>query len=581
MKTNYDIFISYSHKDYEIALKINDIIRKWGYNSYFEELGLKAGDCYAEQIMEAITNSRMVIAIFSEHSSRSAWNRKEIKYALSQRAKIMVVAIDDSYRTDDWAQSFLSKCQILDISKDTEIPASCLLEKIFEILNQRLYTQEGQGCDLLGSVGESSSIPRYAEQQKDMDEASDDALGKKRKKLSWAWRLLFFVLLFICVLLFTCVNRMDDHCQPDSTYIDVDTCIDVGDDDFFCDSTACDSDVFDYEYNSDEHVVRASAKKDYHSSYDAKENIDSGKVRNYGNDDEYDNYNPSESDDSGLNEELEVADGEHQDDGYEILVCVICVLAFCGLLYGKHYNRTKRVANLKLSSNIDSIVYVDGKSLMKVKANEVVQTHLAKGGYIIDFRAENNESQQRRFTHKVKNSTDVQTLCADFAGVSQDDYKMINCFIAGSKNLDRERDAVLSEMMRMHNSWAKRKYTIFAKTYEDFSGKAHPGGQQELYNTFIKDESDIVIFILDGKIGEKTREEFNIAMESFSAKNHPQIYVFAKTGTELNPDMEKIRKDMEKYKLYWIDYTDLRSLKLEFRSQLNDYLLDLYEIFQV
>lgn len=135
-------------------------------------------------------------------------------------------------------------------------------------------------------------------------------------------------------------------------------------------------------------------------------------------------------------------------------------------------------------------------------------------------------------------------------------------------------------MMRMHNGWSKRKYTIFAKTYEDFPGKAHVGGQQKLYNAFIKDEADIVIFILDGQIGEKTREEFNLAMESFSKKNHPQIYVFARMGAESNSGLKEIREDFNKYEQYWIDYTDLRSLKLEFRSQLNDYLLDLYKIFQ-
>lgn len=51
-------------------------------------------------------------------------------------------------------------------------------------------------------------------------------------------------------------------------------------------------------------------------------------------------------------------------------------------------------------------------------------------------------------------------------------------------------------------------------------------------------------------------------------------------GAESNSGLKEIREDFNKYEQYWIDYTDLRSLKLEFRSQLNDYLLDLYKIFQ-
>lgn len=384
--------------------------------------------------------------------------------------------------------------------------------------------------------------------------------------------------------MFAYLNRTAPQSRPDYSFTDIDTCV-VADEDLdgCCDTVACDScvadnTVVDYSENDNELDTNVSFNDNDGSSYNDSEEINDREV--YDNEEELNTDIPSVYEGNSPCENPEVADDDHPYNDYGILFCILVILLVAGFLYVRNYRHLKKIKNLKISSNIDTTAYIDGEVLVQIKPNEVFSTHLPKGEYIIDFRAANNEMPQKRFVHNVKTMTDVQTLCADFSNVSQDDYKTINCFIAGSKKLDRERDAILAEMMRMHNSWSKRKYTIFAKTYEDFPGKAHVGGQQKLYNAFIKDEADIVIFILDGQIGEKTREEFNLAMESFSKKNHPQIYVFARMGAESNSGLKEIREDFNKYEQYWIDYTDLRSLKLEFRSQLNDYLLDLYKIFQ-
>ncbi len=559
----YDIFISYSRRDYEIVSKINDRIRDWGYNPYFDKLELKDGDSYAEEIMAAITSSRLIIVIYSEHLGKSTWNRKEIEYAYSKGKDILVLNLDTSCQTDEWFSSHFSGYQYIDISKD--MPAAMTY---FQKSLQNILTPTSKEIDCRACVDSIEKPSESTQEEKPI---------KKRKRLRISITLTFFITLIVGLFLFAYLNCTAPQSRPDSSFTDIDTCVVADEDSYgYCDTLACDScvtdcTVVDYSGNDNEPDTNVSFNDN-----DSEEINDRGV---YDNEEEQNADIPSIYEGNG-SYDPKVAEEDHPYNDYGILFCILGFLLVAGFLYVRHYRHLKKIKNLKISSNIDTTAYIDGEVLGSIKANEVFYTNLPKGEYIIDFRAENNEMLQKRFVHNVKNRTDVQTLCADFPIVSQDDYKTINCFIAGSKKLDRERDAILAEMMRMHNSWSKRKYTIFAKTYEDFPAKAHIGGQQKLYNAFIKKEADIVIFILDGQIGEKTREEFNIAMESFSTKNRPQIYVFAKKGSESNPGLKKIREDFDKYKQYWIDYTDLRSLKLEFRSQLNDYLLDLYKIFQ-
>lgn len=131
---NYDMFVSYSHKDYEIAQKINDIIRDWGYNPYFDKLELKVGDSYAEEIMAAITNSRLIVVIYSEHLGKSTWNRKEIEYAYSKGKDILVLSLDTSCQTEEWFCFPFSKYQYIDISKNVDSAMPYLLKSLQNIL---------------------------------------------------------------------------------------------------------------------------------------------------------------------------------------------------------------------------------------------------------------------------------------------------------------------------------------------------------------------------------------------------------------------------------------------------------------
>lgn len=125
-----------------------------------------------------------------------------------------------------------------------------------------------------------------------------------------------------------------------------------------------------------------------------------------------------------------------------------------------------------------------------------------------------------------------------------DNYRI---FVAGAKKLEKQRNLI--------KAWANDyneendSIHIIVRSYENF------GDRQNEYNNFIKKKANLVLFILDGKIGEKTEEELTIAVESLNDSNHPDVCVFLHSFVEKNEDIEHIEHLMnEIVGHYYIEY---------------------------
>ena len=101
----------------------------------------------------------------------------------------------------------------------------------------------------------------------------------------------------------------------------------------------------------------------------------------------------------------------------------------------------------------------------------------------------------------------------------------VNIFIAGSKYLDIQRNYVKSELLRIQN---RLRQILRIYTFEDFDDSFIEGGRQEQYNNYIRNRANHVIFVLDGKVGGITLDEFKIAMKAFQSTGHPKIFVYSK-----------------------------------------------------
>lgn len=102
----YDVFISYSRKDYvdesgkvisnSIVSKIKKELTTHRYTYWFDEDGIYSGDAFVGVITEAIKNSEIFLFISSKNSNASEWTNHEIAAAKLLKKKTIPFRVDDS-----------------------------------------------------------------------------------------------------------------------------------------------------------------------------------------------------------------------------------------------------------------------------------------------------------------------------------------------------------------------------------------------------------------------------------------------------------------------------------------------------
>lgn len=135
---------------------------------------------------------------------------------------------------------------------------------------------------------------------------------------------------------------------------------------------------------------------------------------------------------------------------------------------------------------------------------------------------------------------------------------MLKVFIAGSKDLYHERNVVRSQLQQISN---RTKIAFSCYTYEDFSRDFVENGQQAEYNKFIANQADFAVFIIDGKIGGITFDEFNVAMSAFKNNGKPRIFTYCKDTDSDNPEIRHIINEINENHQYYCDYQDIYHLE--------------------
>ena len=106
MKYKYDVFISYSRRDYvdenynvipgNAIAEIQNVFDENGITYWFDKDGIYSGQEFIEIITGAIAESKMLIFISSKHSNESMWTAGEIFEALDGEKALIPVKIDNS-----------------------------------------------------------------------------------------------------------------------------------------------------------------------------------------------------------------------------------------------------------------------------------------------------------------------------------------------------------------------------------------------------------------------------------------------------------------------------------------------------
>ena len=148
--------------------------------------------------------------------------------------------------------------------------------------------------------------------------------------------------------------------------------------------------------------------------------------------------------------------------------------------------------------------------------------------------------------------------------------KTVSIFVAGSTKLSEEMTRIKAIISDLDFRYGSRGYRIETSSFSN-----HPDSQTT-YNNYIRNEADIVLFILKGNIGAITEEEYHVAMDSLAAKRKPEVYVFVNPVEEESPDYQHllsvIRERMLDEKKYYVRYNDIEDLANKVRSRLDDYL---------
>ena len=105
-QTKYDVFISYSRKDYadnrgnvipgnEVS-KIMDALSKAEISFWFDKEGVIHGEDFGEKILKYIKRAKIFVYLSTSAANESEWTRKEIASAVMYKKKIIPVRIDES-----------------------------------------------------------------------------------------------------------------------------------------------------------------------------------------------------------------------------------------------------------------------------------------------------------------------------------------------------------------------------------------------------------------------------------------------------------------------------------------------------
>lgn len=142
--------------------------------------------------------------------------------------------------------------------------------------------------------------------------------------------------------------------------------------------------------------------------------------------------------------------------------------------------------------------------------------------------------------------------------------KQVNIFLGGgvallegNESQSGYRPTVIDPILSKLNSRRNAKRFYIVKTYADLINEYAVEGQQEHYNRYVSQKADIAIFIFDGKIGDKTKEEVENACNSFDKNKHPTIFFY---GINLKDD-DVIVEYLNSKKQYFRHFSNKKELQ--------------------
>jgi TolB-like protein len=143
-----DAFISYASQDAAVANAVVKNLEHHGIRCWIAPRDVTPGSQYADEIVAAINNTRVVVLVLSDHVSASPHVGREIERGASKRRRIIVLRTDAAPLTRSF-EYFLSDSQWIDVAA---LGMAAALTKLTQAVRQRLapssWVSPGLGTDV-------------------------------------------------------------------------------------------------------------------------------------------------------------------------------------------------------------------------------------------------------------------------------------------------------------------------------------------------------------------------------------------------------------------------------------------------
>ncbi len=126
----YQVFLSYSSSDREIAQRIVDELRQKGVRVWFDTYELQSGDSIVKAIKNAISASDYLVVLLSPNSVNSTWMQQELATALSSDLTTRDITLLPVVIEDCEFPPSLARYQYLDLRTDFDRGVARLVEQI-------------------------------------------------------------------------------------------------------------------------------------------------------------------------------------------------------------------------------------------------------------------------------------------------------------------------------------------------------------------------------------------------------------------------------------------------------------------
>jgi hypothetical protein len=143
-----DVFVSHASQDATLANRIVENLEQHGIKCWISPRDATPGSQYADEIVGAINDAKVLVLVFSDYAVTSPHVGREIERAASKRRRIVGLRTDAAPLTRSF-EYFLSESQWIDVAA-LGVPAA--LAKLVQAVRQSLapssWVSPGLGTDV-------------------------------------------------------------------------------------------------------------------------------------------------------------------------------------------------------------------------------------------------------------------------------------------------------------------------------------------------------------------------------------------------------------------------------------------------